>query len=70
MRVLAVGATGQFGGLVVPALAAKGLKVRGLVHDPAKRAQAEQAGADETSSATCAIRMRCVPHWPGSRACF
>lgn len=48
MLVLAVGATGQFGGLVVPALAAKGLKVRGLVHDPAKRAQAEQAGAQET----------------------
>jgi NmrA-like family len=36
MRVLAVGATGQFAGLVVPALVAKSLQVRALVHDPAK----------------------------------
>ena len=48
MWVLAVGATGRFGGLVVPALAAKGLKVRGLVHDPAHRVRTEMAGADET----------------------
>src|SRR6478609_3925759 len=48
MRVLAVGATDRFGGLVVPARAAKGLQVRGLVHDPDKWAQAERAGADET----------------------
>ncbi|MFJ4654447.1 NmrA family NAD(P)-binding protein [Nocardia sp. NPDC088792] len=36
MQVLAIGATGQYAGLVVPALAAKGLQVRALVHDPAK----------------------------------
>lgn len=32
--VLAVGADGKFAGLVVPALAKRGAKVRGLVHDP------------------------------------
>ena len=34
MRVLAIGATGQYAGLVVPALADKGVQVRALVHDP------------------------------------
>ncbi len=47
MRVLAVGATGQFAGLVVPALAAKGVQVRGLVHDPAKADRVRELGADE-----------------------
>lgn len=41
MRVLAVDATGQYGGLVVPALTAQCVQVR--AHDPAKRAQAERA---------------------------
>lgn len=36
MQVLAVGATGQYAGLAVPALVSKGLRVRALVHDPAK----------------------------------
>ncbi len=48
MRVLAVGATGQFAGLVVPALVARGLRVRALVHDPAKVDRAMELGADET----------------------
>jgi uncharacterized protein YbjT (DUF2867 family) len=47
MRVLAIGATGQFAGLVVPALVAKGVRVRALVHDPAKQDQVREAGADE-----------------------
>lgn len=47
MRVLAVGATGQFAGLVVPALVAKGLQVRALVHDPAKADRVRELGADE-----------------------
>jgi uncharacterized protein YbjT (DUF2867 family) len=47
MRVLAVGATGQFAGLVVPALVSKGVQVRALVHDPDKRDQVLAAGADE-----------------------
>jgi uncharacterized protein YbjT (DUF2867 family) len=45
--VLAVGATGQFAGLVVPALAAKGVQVRALVHDPAKADRVRELGADE-----------------------
>jgi uncharacterized protein YbjT (DUF2867 family) len=48
MRVLAVGATGQFAGLIVPALVAKGLQVRALVHDPTKADRARQLGATET----------------------
>ncbi|HEY0936595.1 MAG TPA: NmrA family NAD(P)-binding protein [Trebonia sp.] len=48
MRVLAVGATGQFAGLVLPALVSRGIQVRALVHDPAKRDQAREAGAGET----------------------
>ena len=47
MRVLAVGATGQFAGLVVPALVAKGVQVRALVHDPAKAGRVRELGADE-----------------------
>ena len=47
MRVLAVGATGQYAGLVVPALAEQGVQVRALVHDPAKRDQVLEAGAGE-----------------------
>jgi uncharacterized protein YbjT (DUF2867 family) len=38
--VLAVGATGQFAGLVVPELKQRGVRVRGLVRDPAKVANA------------------------------
>src|ERR1700734_4177299 len=47
MRVLAIGATGQYAGLVVPALASRGVQVRALVHDPAKQGQVLKAGADE-----------------------
>ncbi len=48
MRVLAIGATGQFAGLVVPALVAQGLRVRALVHDPSKTDKVRELGADET----------------------
>ena len=34
MRVLVTGATGQFAGLVVPALVSRGVGVRAFVHDP------------------------------------
>lgn len=46
MRVLTVGATGQFAGLVVPALVSHGVEVRALVHDPAKAAQLEDADVE------------------------
>jgi uncharacterized protein YbjT (DUF2867 family) len=49
MRVLVTGATGQFAGLVVPALVSRGVEVRAFVHDPAKQGQAKDAGADEVA---------------------
>ena len=48
MRVLTIGATGQYAGLVVPALVSKGLSVRALVHDPGRAGQLADAGVDET----------------------
>ena len=48
MKVLAVGATGKFAGLVVPALARRGVEVRALVHDQAKADTAVAGGAAET----------------------
>lgn len=51
MKVLAVGATGKFAGLVVPALVKRGVEVRALVHDPAKADTAIEAGAAETVQA-------------------
>ncbi|HEV2536994.1 MAG TPA: NmrA family NAD(P)-binding protein [Streptosporangiaceae bacterium] len=50
MRVLVIGATGQFAGLVVPALVSRSVQVRAFVHDPAKQGQAKGAGADETAT--------------------
>ena len=47
MRVLAIGATGQFGRLVVPALVSRGVQVRALVHDPAQQDRVRDAGADQ-----------------------
>ncbi len=47
MRVLTIGATGQFAGLVVPALVGKGLQVRALVHDPEKAQRLADTGVDE-----------------------
>lgn len=46
MKVLAVGATGRFAGLVVPALADRGVQVRALVHDPGKAGKAVRASID------------------------
>ncbi len=50
MRILAVGATGQFAGLVVPALVSRGIQVRALVHDPAKADRVRAVGAQESVS--------------------
>ena len=47
-RVLAVGAGGEFAGLVVPALSKRGVKVRGLVARADKEAEVRAAGAVET----------------------
>jgi uncharacterized protein YbjT (DUF2867 family) len=48
MKVLATGATGQYAHHVVTALVARGVDVRGVVHDPAKADEARRAGATET----------------------
>ncbi|WP_186526195.1 NmrA family NAD(P)-binding protein [Leekyejoonella antrihumi] len=48
MKVLATGATGYFAHHIVPALAAHGVEVRALVHDPAKTDRALRGGAIET----------------------
>ncbi len=47
MKVLAIGATGAYAGLVVPALVARGIDVRALVHDPAKADVPRARGARE-----------------------
>lgn len=48
MKVLATGATGQFAGLVIPALVRAGLQVRAAVHDPTKAAIVAERGAQQT----------------------
>jgi len=47
MRVLAVGAAGQFAGLVVPELVRRGVTVRGMVHKPEDVKVALSLGATE-----------------------
>lgn len=47
MKVLATGATGAYAGLVVPAMVARGIDVRALVHDPAKADVPRAQGAGE-----------------------
>jgi uncharacterized protein YbjT (DUF2867 family) len=51
MKVLATGATGYFAHHTVPALAARGIEVRALVHDPDKVDRAMRGGATETVAA-------------------
>lgn len=56
MRVLATGSTGKFAGLVVPALAHRGLDVVAMVHDPGKADIARTNGASTTVRADLADR--------------
>ncbi len=49
MKVLAVGATGKFAGLVVPELKKRGATVRALVRDKNNEEAARKQGADETA---------------------
>jgi len=57
-KILAVGASGQFAGLVVPQLIRRGAVVRALLHDRAKDAQARSLGAAETVVGDLADRAR------------
>jgi uncharacterized protein YbjT (DUF2867 family) len=47
MTILAVGAAGKFAGLVIPALAQGGARVRGLIRNPAQAQQVRNNGATE-----------------------
>lgn len=49
MSVLVIGAAGRNAGLVVPALAQRGVRVRAFVRSPAKGEQAKSAGAMEVA---------------------
>ncbi len=46
-RILAIGASGKFAGLVIPALAARGANVRGLIRKPEEAAGVRAHGAAE-----------------------
>jgi uncharacterized protein YbjT (DUF2867 family) len=48
MKVLVIGATGQYAGLVVPELKKRGVTVRALVRDEGRTGLARRRGADET----------------------
>jgi uncharacterized protein YbjT (DUF2867 family) len=47
-KILAIGAEGRSAGLIVPALAALGADVRGLIRDPRSTDRIRKAGASET----------------------
>lgn len=51
MKVLAVGGTGQFAGLVVPELHRRGVTVRALLRDRRREAEVRQRGASEIALA-------------------
>jgi uncharacterized protein YbjT (DUF2867 family) len=48
MKVLATGATGKYGGLVVPELIRRGVEVRAVIHDPNKAAAVRDLGVQDT----------------------
>jgi uncharacterized protein YbjT (DUF2867 family) len=64
-KILAVGAEGRVAGLVIPALAARGADVRGLIRDPQSAERVRKAGATETivgdltdqTSVACALKV-------------
>ena len=49
MKVLTIGATGKYAGLVVPELKKRGVTVRALVRDESESAAARERGANETA---------------------
>ena len=51
MKVLVVGATGEFAGLVVPELTKRGVVVRAVLHDKSKSEEARHHGATEIAVA-------------------
>ncbi len=51
LKVLAVGASGKFAGLVIPELAKRGVEVRGLVRESKEENEVRQHGASEIAVA-------------------
>lgn len=70
MKVLAAGAAGASAGLVVRALADRGVEVRGLVHSAMKEKAARDNGAAETVVADLADREALVAALKGMDAVF
>jgi uncharacterized protein YbjT (DUF2867 family) len=75
--ILAVGADGKCAGLVIPALAARGAKVRGLVRKPGSTAGVRDKGAAEvaigvdeaTSAFLCGPSVEELGHGHRNRRC-
>lgn len=49
MKVLMVGATGKFAGLVIPELKKRGASIRALLRDESKAGAARERGVEETA---------------------
>ena len=69
-RVVAVGASGPFAGLVVPALAKRGLHVRGLVKSADQQVDVRDRGATEVVVADIADRNQMASALNGMDAAF
>jgi uncharacterized protein YbjT (DUF2867 family) len=65
MRVLVTGATGQFAGLVVPALVSRSVEVRAFVMTRRNRARRRTPGPTRWPSGTFATRPACALRWTG-----
>ena len=68
--ILATGAGGKFAGLVVPALARRGARVRGLIRDPAAASQVRGNGAEETVVGDLTDRVSIVRALKGVTSVF
>ena len=67
---LVVGAAGSYAGLVVPALARRGARVRGLIHDPDKADDVREAGAEEVVVGDLTDRESVEAALDGARRAF
>ncbi len=61
--ILAIGADGKFAGLVIPALVARGAKVRGLVRKPEATDSALHLGASEVAIGDLNDAPASIGHW-------
>jgi uncharacterized protein YbjT (DUF2867 family) len=70
MTILAVGAAGKFAGLVIPALAGRGARVRGLIRRPDEAQQVRSRGAAEVAVGDLADRASIKAALDGIDAVF